>query len=107
MTQRESVEFLLRCAGARGVTTGFFLEYRIPRFSARINELRDDGWLIETRRLSDSSHRYTLISEPLERPAGQPLAAPEEARSSAGDEADPLKLFDAPHKPLGAYDRAA
>ena len=45
------------------------LEQRIPRGAARINELRNDGWLIETRECGQHSHRtrqveYVLRNSP-------------------------------------------
>ncbi len=51
---------MLEQAGSEGVTTGDFLSAYLPRFSARIKELRDEGLSIETTRLKGSSSRYTL-----------------------------------------------
>lgn len=60
MTQREKVLTKLEQAGEDGVTTADFLADYMPRFSARIKELRDAGHLIATERISASSSRYTL-----------------------------------------------
>lgn len=60
MNQREKVKRMLEQAGGDGVTTGDFLSAYLPRFSARIKELRDEGLSIETTRLKGSSSRYTL-----------------------------------------------
>lgn len=64
MTQRERVLAALRAAGKRGVSTGQFLELRIPRFSARVEELRAQGFAISSQRLSAGSWRYTLLNSP-------------------------------------------
>ena len=60
MNQRDRVRVMLEQAGGDGVTTGDFLAAYLPRFSARIKELRDEGLSIETIRLKGSSSRYTL-----------------------------------------------
>jgi hypothetical protein len=60
MNQRDRVRVMLEQAGGDGVTTGDFLAAYLPRFSARIKELRDEGLSIETTRLKGSSSRYTL-----------------------------------------------
>ena len=60
MTQREQVLHMLEQAGERGVTTADFLRAYMPRFSARIKELRDAGHRIDTERVGPSSSRYTL-----------------------------------------------
>ena len=65
-TQRERVYRLLLQAGERGVETGEFLADHLPRFAARINELRDRGWDIRTEKLSQSSYRYTLVGTKLD-----------------------------------------
>ena len=103
MTQLSETKRLLRRAGPRGVTTGEFIDARIPRFSARIDELRDAGWVIHRARLRASSYRYTVISEPVSvvSPAVSKALAAEGARGG-GDESG--RLFE-PEKPLphGAY----
>lgn len=59
MTQRERVYHALRQAGTRGVTTNEFLADHLPRFGARIEELRQRGWHIETKK-EGKQYRYTL-----------------------------------------------
>lgn len=57
MTQQQRVLAMLR----RGpCTTRDFLQAGIPRYSARIRELRERGHPITTERLSASSYRFTL-----------------------------------------------
>jgi hypothetical protein len=64
---------LLRHAGDSGVTNAVFLDWRIPRFSARIRELREGGFVIETEAEHSSRVRYTLMSEPdVERAGSSP-----------------------------------
>lgn len=63
-TQRNAVRRLLRVARHRGVTTAEFLAAGIPRFSGRLLELRDEGYVISTERIGRGKWRYTLISEP-------------------------------------------
>jgi hypothetical protein len=60
VNQRDQVRKMLEQAGEEGVTTGDFLAAYLPRFSARIKELRDEGLSIETTRLKGSSSRYKL-----------------------------------------------
>jgi hypothetical protein len=65
MTRREQLARLLREAGDRGVTTGELLQAGVgSRYGARIAELREQGWQIESARLRDGAWRYTLISRP-------------------------------------------
>ena len=61
MTQRDHVLHMLQDAGDRGITTGEFLDARISRFSARIDELRRDGYMIVKHRVTASRYRYELI----------------------------------------------
>lgn len=62
-TQKERVLHLLEQAGSRGVRTNEFLTDRLPRFSARILELRNEGWVIENRPDAYSANGviYTLV----------------------------------------------
>ena len=61
MTQRDLVLRMLTDAGDRGVTTGAFLDAKVPRFSARIEELRRAGYLIVKHRVTASRFRYELV----------------------------------------------
>jgi Helix-turn-helix domain len=84
MSQRHKVLSLLRHAGESGVTNAVFLDWRIPRFSARIKELRDEGYEIRTEGQTNSRVRYTLLSEPdVERTASSPPDQPANAPHSA------------------------
>lgn len=64
VTQRATVLEMLRSAAGRGITSGEFYAARLPRFSARILELRDTGYVIQSERLRAGSWRYTLLNEP-------------------------------------------
>lgn len=60
--QRDKVLEMLRAGPA---TSEHFLDERVPRFSARIKELRDAGYVIlGVKRPASSTWVYTLISEP-------------------------------------------
>lgn len=62
-TQRERVLRLLQDAGSRGVRTNEFLSERLPRFAARLHELRQRGYVISTGRdtASESGKLYVLV----------------------------------------------
>ena len=64
MTQIEKVKQMLEDAGDSGVTTQEFLQAYIPRFSARILELREQGLDIETLPYKKSCKRYVLHEKP-------------------------------------------
>ena len=65
MSKREHVLQLLREAGPVGVTTAEFLEAGCgSRFGARVQELRDAGWVVGARRVRAGSHVYVLQQEP-------------------------------------------
>lgn len=89
MTQRQRVLFLLRSQREAGVTTAMFLREHLPRFSARIEELRKAGFCISSERLADSSWRYVLIHD-VERDgvengtAGMECLAPANPASAGG-----------------------
>lgn len=88
MTQREQVLRMLREAGEDGVSTAVFLAAHLPRYSARILELRREGHAIESIRVREGSWRYVLrgaesVPERLSEP--EPTPAPQEATLSAYD----------------------
>ena len=64
MSQRLTVLQYLRQAGDRGVTNGFFADKHILRYSARVHELRDLGFIIRTEKQAGSKVRFILLSEP-------------------------------------------
>ena len=77
------------------------------RFGARVEELRNDGYVIEVQRLTRTSSRYTLVSEP-ER-FGDNDTPTRAADEPHGPEDTPDGLFDLDafrHTP-GAYNTAA
>jgi hypothetical protein len=86
MTQREQVLHMLERAGERGVTTADFLQAYMPRFSARIKELRDAGHRIDTERVGPSSSRYTLhrVQQPGSVKGERERSTPRAAGSRAG-----------------------
>jgi hypothetical protein len=92
MSKRQHVLQLLSEAGPRGVTTGEFLEAGCgSRFGARVQELRDAGFVVDSRRLRAGAHVYTL------------QAVPRAAATSDVAVAEPLQLFEAvAPKPLNA-----
>lgn len=64
-TRRDLLAHLLREAGNRGITTGELLQAGVgSRYSARLLELRELGWVVEAKRIRDGSWRYTLLWEP-------------------------------------------
>lgn len=83
MTQRDRTLMMLQRAGTEGVTTATFLEAYIPRFSARIEELRREGFQIDRERLRQGSFRYTLADVGGDISPG-PLEPPESDGASAG-----------------------
>jgi Helix-turn-helix domain len=109
MSQRHKVLSLLRHAGDAGVTNAVFLDWRIPRFSARICELREDGYEITTGAEHNSRVRYTLVSEPdVEGDRGgvsegiPPLSEP--GTSTVALDAEQPALFEVAPERVGHYD---
>lgn len=65
MTRRDLLAHLLVEAGDRGLTTAELLQAGVgSRYSARLLELRELGWVIESERIRDGSWRYTLVRKP-------------------------------------------
>jgi len=74
MTNKQLTLHLLKQAGPGGVTTSEFLVAGCgSRFGARVQELRDDGYVIPAKRIRDGSYRYTLVTSP----AGHAPSKPE------------------------------
>lgn len=89
-TQAQRVEQMLRAAGPSGVTNGTFAVAGILRYAARLEELRNRGFVIETQRVKGGTFRYVLISEPDAGPGGDAsrgVMASDE--SAAGSSAEP------------------
>lgn len=64
MTQRDTVLGALRKAGSLGVTNGALNRLGIFRYSARIHELRESGYVIRTQNGKDGLATFYLESEP-------------------------------------------
>jgi hypothetical protein len=60
MSQKERILTMLEEAGSQGVTGNQFYAAYLPRFAARIKELRDQGYDITTRRIDGNHFVYTL-----------------------------------------------
>lgn len=60
-SQRETVLAMLEEAGEGGVTSNRFFESYLPRFSARIHELRKAGYRIDKEPAKQGHWRYKLI----------------------------------------------
>lgn len=65
-TQKKAVMEMLKKAGERGVTNIEFYASYLPRFSARIHELRQElrgtGSRIVSERIKNNLYRYKLIT---------------------------------------------
>jgi hypothetical protein len=64
LTQRDKVLKALRAAGGQGVTSLQLAQHCGLRYGARVMELRDQGFEIETVRVNRSVYVYKLTSEP-------------------------------------------
>lgn len=77
MTQRETVLKALREGGKGGVTNGHLNRLGIFRYSARIHELRDQGYVIRTVNGKAGLATFYLESEPAPpEPASPPVHPP-------------------------------
>ena len=105
MTQRLSVLQYLRQAGERGVTNGFFADKHILRYSARIWELREEGFEIRTEAKAGTV-RFTLTGEPQPiDPERSPVVHPEPDGVALC--AEPETLFPEPRTALPHYQDVA
>ncbi len=101
MSKRQIVLRLLREAGPRGVTTAEFLEAGCgSRFGARVQELREEGFVVDTRRVRTASYVYVLGHAP------EPEGAPPADGAAA---VEPMRLFEPAAAPANAlcWDEAA
>lgn len=64
MSQHDTCLSMLKSAGSAGVTTQQFLQAYIPRFSARLLELKQEGYDIQTLPYKGSCKRYVLKMAP-------------------------------------------
>jgi len=60
VSQKQRILQMLEEAGERGVEGNEFYRACLPRFAARIKELRDQGYDISTRRIGGNHFVYTL-----------------------------------------------
>lgn len=68
MSQQEDVIRMLEQAGPEGVTSNQFYNAFLPRFSARIHELRNKGFNIVKEPVEQGHFRYILVGR--ETPSG-------------------------------------
>jgi len=61
MTQRERVLNMLRDAGSDGVSSNDFFRACLPRFSARVHELRNAGHTITKEPVEQGHFLYRLV----------------------------------------------
>ena len=65
MTQKETVLAMLKKAGPEGVTSNQFYAACLPRFGARIHELKkEQGLDIRKEPVEDGHFRYILVGRP-------------------------------------------
>ena len=116
MTQQEKVIAMLEQAGADGVTSNQFYAACLPRFSARIHELRNKGLDIRKEPIENGHFRYTLHREPtgqgapgetLRDGAGRVSVVAQADVPSSEESAVPEPLFevdeDGPSGPVNPY----
>lgn len=116
MTQQETVIEMLEQAGAEGVTSNQFYAACLPRFSARIHELRNKGLDIRKEPIQNGHFRYTLHrehsiapGETLRDGAGRSVGQSQQADVPSSEEsAVPEPLFevdeDGPSGPVNPYE---
>ena len=63
--QRQKIIELLRRNGKAGLLTGDFLRIPVARYSSRLREIRQMGYVVSTERITEGCYKYVLISEPL------------------------------------------
>lgn len=93
MTQKERILKWLRDAGDEGVTGSELYGAFMPRFSARILELRDAGHEIDSVPIGDSQFRYVLKVE------ATPARTIAELRVAEAPADEPSALFQVPDEP--------
>lgn len=109
MTKRETVLAMLTNA-THGVTGREFVDAGVFRYSARIKELRDKGYVIESKRLSQGNFQFRLVGqldEAAATPSSEVPPQPAGEDSSGGETkalpGDPLPL-DIEEQPMFACD---
>ena len=78
MSQKETILGLLRNY-REGICGTYFLEAHIPRYAARINELRNEGYTIDSISCPSPyhTHRANIATYQLVRTPGQPDTSPD------------------------------
>ena len=106
MTQKARVLAMLRSGET---TTAELAAAFIPRYGARIEELRREGFVIERRRVSASSFAYRLVPPAPVRTSPVAPSPNSTAATSVGEarRETPLSLFPLDRIPLGAYESEA
>ncbi len=84
MSQKERILSMLRAAGSFGVRSDTYIKEYMPRASARIKELREEGYNITSEREGKYT-RWTLIG--VEK--GTPPQAPSTAASTGSERFEP------------------
>lgn len=90
MSQKQIVLSMLERAGERGVTSNEFFAEHLPRFSARLYELRNEGHNITTSP-SDNGFVYTLVGG---QDGSKGTCAPRVAVLTSGQSPDPVSERD-------------
>jgi len=62
-TQKETVLAMLQEAGPDGVTSNQFYQAMLPRFAARIFELKGEGHTVVKEPVEDGHFRYILVGQ--------------------------------------------
>lgn len=107
MTKRETVLAMLTNA-SHGVTGREFVDAGVFRYSARIKELRDRGFVIESKRLSQGNFQFRLVGNTTEETAPRVAEPGQNQDSSEGEikapSGDPLPLDMPEEQPMFACD---
>lgn len=105
MNKRETVLAMLTNA-THGVTGREFVDAGVFRYSARIKELRDKGYIIESKRLSQGNFQFRLVGNPTDETAPSVAESGQNRDSSGGigqPSDDPLPI-EIPEQPMFACD---
>lgn len=101
MTHLETILGLLQERGSAGVSAAEVIyQHGITRVAARINDLRNDGWNIETHNKPGKTATYVLVS-PLKPSAPPPTRAPRCPTAGCGMELSDVHPTVSPQYVLG------
>jgi hypothetical protein len=108
VSQQQDVIRMLEQAGPEGVTSNQFYAACLPRFSARIHELRNKGFDIRKEPVEQGHFRYTLHRGQSRAPGETLRDGPGHPPAGASIQAVPEPLFevdeDGPSGPVNPYD---